>query len=86
LCIAKTKENKNDDMSKSNEKTARRGNFTIVLDILEENYSQFVADSDYAKQIIDEWISKDVARKIFPNKIHTDGYSLKGKDRLVTAP
>lgn len=69
-------------MSKSNKETRiLRGMRTIILDISEKDYPKFMEDSEYAKLVINSWITKDKAHKLFPNSIFNEGYILKGKGR-----
>lgn len=70
-------------MGKNNKKIRiTPGKRTIILDISEKEYSTFIKDKEYAKVLIDEWISKDREQKLFPKAIFEGGYTLKGKERL----
>ena len=54
---------------------------TIILDIPEKEYAIFIKDKKYAKALIDTWIEKDTAHKLFPEAIFKGGYALKGTER-----
>lgn len=54
---------------------------TIILDIPKKEYSVFVKNNKYAKELIDTWIDRDKTHKLFPRAIFEDGYTLKGRDR-----
>lgn len=57
------------------------GTRTIILDISEKEYAIFMEDNEYAKELIDMWIVRDRAHKLFPEAIFEEDYILKGTER-----
>ena len=54
------------------------GSKTIVLAISEKEYSRFLSEKSFAKEVLAQWIAKDsFHRKLFPRAIHEEGYILR---------